>query len=42
MDFEIISDITQVETFARGFSVRIRAYLDRRYAGGRRVPLASL
>jgi hypothetical protein len=37
MDFEIISEITNIETFARGFGVRIRAYLNRQYAGGRKM-----
>lgn len=37
MNFKIIGDISNVETFARGLSVRIRAYLSERYARGRRM-----
>ena len=37
MDFEIISEIVQVETFARGVGVRIRQFLNAKYAGGRKV-----
>jgi len=36
-DFEILSKITRVDTFARGPGVRVRARLNHQYAGGRRV-----
>ena len=35
MDFEIISEITEVETFAVGKSIRERARLQRVYGPGR-------
>ena len=37
MDFELLSDITQIEPIARGGGVHIHSYLNRQYAGGRRV-----
>lgn len=37
MEFELLSDITQVEPIARGASVQIHRYLNHKYAGGRRV-----
>jgi hypothetical protein len=37
VDFEVISEITGVETFARGIGVRIRDHLNRTYAAGRPV-----
>lgn len=35
MHFEIVGEITQIETIARGTSVRNRALLRRRYGPGR-------
>jgi hypothetical protein len=35
VDFEIISEITQVETIASGRGVRIRRYLEQTYGKGR-------
>ena len=35
MDFEIVSDITDVETIAAGTGVRDRARLRKQYGGGR-------
>ncbi|MFZ4662484.1 MAG: hypothetical protein ACOYNY_36080 [Caldilineaceae bacterium] len=35
MGFEVLSEISDVETFARGPGVRIRHYLNATYAGGR-------
>ncbi len=35
MHFEIVGEITQIETIARGASVRNRALLRRRYGPGR-------
>jgi hypothetical protein len=35
VDFEIISEITSVETFARGLGVDARHYLNRTYGRGR-------
>jgi hypothetical protein len=35
MDFEIIGEITNVETIARGTGVRIRCYLEGAYGKGR-------
>lgn len=37
VDFEIISEISDIETFARGLGVRIRNYLNHQHAGGRRM-----
>ncbi len=37
MDFELLSEITQIEPIARGAGVRIHRYLNHRYAGGRRI-----
>lgn len=37
MNFEIIGEITEVETFARGLGIRIHRYLNEAYAGGRSV-----
>lgn len=37
MDFELLSEIGQVETFARGEGMQIHRYLNHKYAGGRRV-----
>lgn len=37
MNFEVISEITGVETFARGIGVRIRDHLNRTYAEGRPI-----
>ncbi len=34
MDFEIISEITDIQTIARGSSVRVRRYLNRTYGRG--------
>lgn len=36
-DFDLLSEITDIERIARGPSVRIRHHLNRRYAHGRRV-----
>jgi hypothetical protein len=36
-DFEILSAITNIETFARGLGIRVRVRLNRQYAGGRHV-----
>ena len=33
--FEIVGEITGIETFAHGLGVRIRAYLNQRYAAGK-------
>ena len=35
MEFEIIGDITQIETIATGTSVRVRSRLRRMYGSGR-------
>ncbi len=35
MDFEIIGEITHIETIARGTGVRIRRYLEHTYGPGR-------
>ena len=35
MDFEIIGEITQIETIARGMGVRNRVRLQRQYGDGR-------
>ena len=35
MDFEVVGEITQIETIARGSSVRDRARLQRHYGSGR-------
>lgn len=35
MDFEIIGEITNIETIARGTGVRIRRYLEYTYGKGR-------
>ena len=35
MDFEIVGEITQIETIARGSSIRGRARLRRQYGQGR-------
>jgi hypothetical protein len=35
MDFEIIGEITDIETSARGTGVRIRRYLEHTYGKGR-------
>jgi hypothetical protein len=35
IDFEIVSDITGIETIATGTGVRDRARLRRQYGGGR-------
>jgi hypothetical protein len=37
MDFELLSEITQIEPIARGAGVDIHNYLNHKYAGGRRV-----
>ncbi len=37
MDFELLSEITQVEPIARGAGVQIHSYLNHKFAGGRRV-----
>jgi hypothetical protein len=37
VSFEVISEITAVETFARGIGVRIRDQLNRTYADGRPI-----
>jgi len=35
MDFEVVGEITQIETIARGSGVRVRARLRRQYGQGR-------
>ena len=35
MDFEIIGEITQIETISRGSGIRNRAWLQRQYGQGR-------
>ncbi len=35
--FEILTPITQIETFAEGPAVRVRSRLNQQYAGGRRT-----
>ena len=35
MDFEIIGDVTQIETIASGFSIRERIRLQKKYGRGR-------
>lgn len=37
MDFELLSEITQIEPIARGAGVEIQSYLNHKYARGRRI-----
>lgn len=37
MDFELLSEITQIEPIARGAGVDIHNYLNHKYASGRRI-----
>lgn len=37
MNFKVVSEISEIETFARGLGVRIRAYLNQQHASGRRM-----